>query len=498
MTKAMIAICFAFSISNPYVFESAPLGEIKGEISGFELIDSRLIPLDQTEDEVAEEIKNQKWLRLKLRNGNRATFRVVLPSKNDAEANDSHLVYWGVNPTATPTPTPIKPPSELLIGKYLDANRDGKYNYGEKTASARFIVDGPYSADFEIRTDSLGNAKIPTIPGQYIVCEDQEPGWDITTPGMEDRPWCQLVVLNRGDSKGALFGNAPKVPKVPEAPMPPATGLARGDSFEVKAPLILKEIAPKDRIVSVEIIRGDKVIAGGRVDVAPFGPSRVMAKGVMHEINTWNVSLQGGLSQLDGGGLNAEDPQDHLAGHNRVDTGVNPIGEVLNVTEIMTAKPGDKLRKTMGDERVITQPIKFVGKGDPREFYNPQKDSTIFITCDEESDVDNAKRLVVYAEADKTVNQNMNVNFSQILNPIEARRISEEREIGNLMAQFAALQRENEQAQNAEYSLEEDELNYYKLYGLIFGFLASVTVGSALSYEAVRFLTTKRKRRIGN
>lgn len=409
-------------------------------------------------------------------------------------------------PTAKATPTPTaspRPSTRLLIGKYIEnetktGNTIGKYDPGEIGTQAWFRVDQRDGAhDFRIQTDLQGNAETTVIAGQYEVCEEVQSGWEVTTPGLKDKPSCQVVVVGQGETKGILFGNRPTSLK--DAPMPPATGLARGDSFEARAPLILKEIAPKDRIVSVEIIRGDKVIAGGKVDIAPFGPSRVMAKGVVHEIDTWKVSLEGEISQLDGGGLNAEDPQDQLTQHDRIDTGVDPIGEVLNVTMIKTAQPGDKLRKTMGDERVITQPIKFVGNGDPREFYNPQKDSTIFITCNDESDVDNANRFVFYAETDKTVNPNMNINFSQSYSAeTRVQRVSEEREIAYLMARFAAMQKENEKAQNPEYSLDDEELNYVKFYGLVLGSLASITAGGVLAYEFVRRLGSRLKHRSSN
>lgn len=314
-------------------------------------------------------------------------------------------------PSATPTPTPAatptptatpKPSTRLMIGKFNDLNGNGKYDPKEPGIQAWFKVDQRDGAhDFRIQTDMLGNAETPVIAGQYEVCEEDPSGWEVTTPGLKEKPNCQVVIIGQGETKGVLFGNRPI--QLTDAPMPPVTGLSRGDSFEADRPLSVREIAPKDRIVRVEITRGEAVVTGGEVKVANFGPTRVMAKGVMHEIETWDVDLQGRFSQLVGGGLDnsTSKNQVEIAIHDEINTGANPIGEVIEATRLKNTQIGDKLVKTMADGKVVIQTVKFAGNGDPREFYNPQKDSTIFITCNDESDVDNADRFVVYAETDE-------------------------------------------------------------------------------------------------
>ncbi|KKS02894.1 MAG: Hemolysin-type calcium-binding region [Candidatus Beckwithbacteria bacterium GW2011_GWC2_47_9] len=202
----------------------------------------------------------------------------------------------------------------------------------------------------------------------------------------------------------------------PPPPAPPApTGFALGDRFDdFSRQEGLASFAVADRVGNIQIVRGDQVITGGQVEEAPFGEANVLSAGEWnYNVPTYNVPLNANFGQLIGGGIEAADNQDIVTIHRRIDTGVNPIGEVKTAVALEDVQVGDQLVVTMADGTQKTQTVTLVGHNlDPRTVMNPDAHQTIIYTCEED--------LPKFGESERLV-----IVASDAMPPIEAEPVSD-------------------------------------------------------------------------
>lgn len=110
----------------------------------------------------------------------------------DALLGSQHTAVFGNARTGT-----------IGVHKFEDFNCNGVQDQGEPNlAGWTFTLSGPGNATHQLVTDMNGNAQMPVVPGQWLVCEVLPDGWTPTSAV------CKSVTVATCQQTTAVFANA--------------------------------------------------------------------------------------------------------------------------------------------------------------------------------------------------------------------------------------------------------------------------------------------------